>query len=48
LAFEGDRWPDLVRTGQALAVGIPAQQTLLPIPQAEIDVAPNMIQNPGY
>jgi starch-binding outer membrane protein, SusD/RagB family len=48
LAFEGDRWADLVRTGVAIALGVPAQQTLLPIPQAEIDVAPNITQNPGY
>jgi hypothetical protein len=48
LAFEGDRWPDMVRTGLALAQGIPAAQTLLPIPQAELDVAPNLVQNPGY
>lgn len=49
LAFEGDRWPDLVRTGRAAAVlGIPAFQTLYPIPQGEIDVAPNLTQNPGY
>jgi hypothetical protein len=48
LAFEGDRWPDLVRTGQATVIGIPVQQQLLPVPQAEIDVAPNMTQNPGY
>jgi hypothetical protein len=49
LAFEGDRWPDLVRTGQAVPVlGIPAAQALLPIPQAEMDVAPNLSQNPGY
>lgn len=49
LAFEGDRWPDLVRTGRAVPLlGIPAAQTLLPIPQAELDVAPNMTQNPGY
>lgn len=48
LAFEGDRWPDLVRTGAALTLGVPAQQTLLPIPQSEIDVAPNVAQNPGY
>jgi len=48
LAFEGDRWPDLVRTGQATAIGIPVQQQLLPVPQAEIDIAPNMTQNPGY
>jgi starch-binding outer membrane protein, SusD/RagB family len=48
LAFEGDRWPDLVRTGQAVAVGVPPEQTLLPIPQSEIDVAPSLTQNPGY
>jgi hypothetical protein len=49
LAFEGDRWPDLVRTGRAAAVvGIPEFQTLFPIPQSERDVAPGISQNPGY
>jgi hypothetical protein len=49
LAFEGDRFPDLVRTGQAQTVlGIPAFRELFPIPQSEIDVAPNITQNPGY
>ncbi|HET9776172.1 MAG TPA: RagB/SusD family nutrient uptake outer membrane protein [Gemmatimonadaceae bacterium] len=48
LAFEGDRWPDMVRTGEAIALGVDPIQTLLPIPQSEIDVAPNMTQNPGY
>jgi starch-binding outer membrane protein, SusD/RagB family len=49
LAFEGDRWPDLVRTGQAEGVmGIPATKTLYPIPQAELDVAPRLTQNPSY
>ena len=49
LAFEGDRWPDLVRTGRAVEVlGIPEFQTLYPIPQTEIDVAPGITQNPGY
>ena len=48
LAFEGDRWPDLVRTGGAVGLGVPAFQTLLPIPQGEIDTAPNLTQNPGY
>jgi hypothetical protein len=49
LAFEGDRWPDLVRTGRAVPVlGIPAFQALFPIPQAERDVAPGLTQNPGY
>jgi len=47
LAFEGDRWPDFVRLG-VLPVGFPAGQELLPIPQAELDVSPNIQQNPGY
>jgi starch-binding outer membrane protein, SusD/RagB family len=48
LAFEGDRWPDLVRTGTATTLGVPATQQLLPIPQSEIDVARQLTQNPGY
>lgn len=46
---EGDRFPDLVRIGQAQAVlNIQAFQEIFPIPQAEIQVAPNVVQNPGY
>lgn len=49
LAFEGDRWPDLVRTGRAPEVlGISPNMTLYPVPQRERDVAPNLTQNPGY
>jgi starch-binding outer membrane protein, SusD/RagB family len=50
LAFEGDRWHDLVRTGAAVPLmAIPAFQTLLPIPQGEIDTTqPALTQNPGY
>lgn len=49
LSFEGDRWPDLVRTGQAVTgMGLTANQTLFPIPQREIDTAPGITQNPGY
>jgi starch-binding outer membrane protein, SusD/RagB family len=49
LAFEGDRWPDLVRTGEAITLlGLTQQQTLLPIPQNDIDTAPGITQNPGY
>jgi len=49
LAFEGDRWPDLVRLGTAVSVlGIDPTQTLYPIPEAEILHAPTLIQNPGY
>lgn len=52
LAMEGDRWPDLVRTGQAVSVlGLPPEreyQTLYPVPAREITVAPGLTQNPGY
>ena len=49
LAFEGDRWPDLVRRGVAASVlGIPDFQALYPIPQAEIDIVSGLTQNPGY
>lgn len=48
-AEEGDRFPDLVRTGRAITVlGIPAFRAVWPIPAAEIDVAPQILQNPGY
>jgi hypothetical protein len=52
LAMEGDRWPDLVRTGRVGAVlGLAADelyQALYPIPQSERVVARGMTQNPGY
>lgn len=49
LAFEGDRFSDLVRQGRAVDVlGIPQFRTLWPIPQSERDVAPNLTQNDGY
>lgn len=51
LAFEGFRWPDLVRTNRAVSVlGLDgrAHQVFYPIPQGELDVAPNITQNPGY
>jgi hypothetical protein len=52
LALEGDRWPDLVRTGQAVTVlGLTPEEEhtlLFPIPQNETDVSPNVDQNPGY
>jgi hypothetical protein len=52
LAFEGDRWPDLVRSNRAVSVmgllGREGQQ-LYPIPQSERDVTtPPLEQNPGY
>jgi hypothetical protein len=58
LAFEGKRWFDLVRRGwtyfsAALAndpTATDVQQTDMrwPIPQAQIDVNPKLMQNPGY
>jgi starch-binding outer membrane protein, SusD/RagB family len=51
LCFEGDRWPDLVRNGLAVStLGLVGRefQTRYPIPLNEIDVAPGLVQNPGY
>lgn len=51
LAFEGERWFDLVRTGRAssvLGAAFSDYEALLPIPQSELDVSPNLVQNPGY
>ena len=52
LAIEGDRWPDLVRTGRAMTVlGLPANrsfQLLYPIPSRELIVSSGLTQNPGY
>ncbi|HWC74239.1 MAG TPA: RagB/SusD family nutrient uptake outer membrane protein [Gemmatimonadales bacterium] len=50
LAMEGDRWPDLVRTGrvQNFLPGVAAFQTRYPVPLNELDVAPGLVQNPGY
>lgn len=49
LAFEGHRWHDLVRLGLAESVlDIVTTQTRYPIPQNEVDVAPGLVQNPGY
>lgn len=49
LAFEGDRWPDLVRLGLAASVlGIDPTQTLYPIPENDILLSPTLTQNPGY
>jgi tetratricopeptide (TPR) repeat protein len=52
LALEGDRWPDLIRTGRAMTVlGLPANrsfQLLYPIPSRELIVSSGLTQNPGY
>ncbi len=55
LAFEHDRWFDLVRTGQAASVmqrlGLPfitGQHELFPIPEEQLIETPDMGQNPGW
>ncbi len=51
LAFEGEYWFDLVRTGRAaahLGTRWAPHKALWPIPQGEMDTAPNLVQNPGY
>ncbi|MEI6059120.1 MAG: RagB/SusD family nutrient uptake outer membrane protein [Bacteroidota bacterium] len=48
-AFEGHRWPDLVRTKRASAIlGIDEKFTLFPIPLSEMQTNKLMEQNPGY
>ena len=55
LAFEHDRWFDLVRTGQARAmmaadgkVFVTGKHELFPIPNAQLIQTPSMTQNPGW
>lgn len=57
---EGHRWFDLVRTGRAKTVlntyfanrglnfTVEDFELIMPIPQREIDIDPNLEQNPGY
>ena len=58
LAFEGQRWFDLIRVNNGQygltflrSIGktnVTDKNLLLPIPQMEIDANPNLVQNPGY
>lgn len=58
LAFEGQRWFDLIRVNngeyglnflRSIGKNNAAQKHLLfPIPQIELDRNPNLVQNPGY
>ena len=59
LAFEGNRMLDLARRGRdvvrvdciltsACTVTYPDARFALPIPQVELDINPNMVQNTGY
>jgi len=50
MMFESEVWFDLCRTGLAadiLGVSTP-QKYLFPIPQLELDLNQNLVQNPGY
>jgi starch-binding outer membrane protein, SusD/RagB family len=49
LAMEGHRWFDLRRTGRSQSVlDYEPFRDLFPIPQQELDVNPELEQNPGY
>jgi len=56
LAFEGHRWYDLVRTKRLVSamkaqnptIVVSEKNYLLPIPQTERDVNPNLTQNPEF
>lgn len=55
LAFEHDRWFDLLRTGQAAEVMqahgknfVEGKHELFPIPEEQLRKTPDMRQNPGY
>ncbi len=58
LSGEGHRWEDLARWGDlgpqlasrdaGFANFVPGKSEFLPIPQFELDVNPNLKQNPGY
>lgn len=57
---EGQRWFDLTRTGRTIEVlnayfedigsnfSVTQEELLMPLPQRELDIDPNLEQNPGY
>ena len=53
-AFEGHRWFDLIRSGRIIEImtlhgkQINTHNVLFPIPAAEIEINPELDQNPGY
>ncbi len=53
-AFEGQRWFDLLRSGKAMETmllhgkNIAIHNLLFPIPAGELEINPNLEQNPGY
>lgn len=51
--FEGQRWSDVIRKGKGVELFgnlgfVAGKNELLPIPKQEMDVNPNMVQNPGW
>nr|MBI1232319.1 RagB/SusD family nutrient uptake outer membrane protein [Cytophagales bacterium] len=50
MMFEFETWFDFTRTGLASTIlGVPStQKYLFPIPQLELDLNRNLLQNPGY
>lgn len=49
LAFEGHAFRDTKRTRKNIGdIPYNADRLVLPVPQREIDINPNLIQNPGY
>ncbi|HSI78346.1 MAG TPA: RagB/SusD family nutrient uptake outer membrane protein [Lunatimonas sp.] len=50
MMFESETWFDLTRTGLAADIldVSTAQKYLFPIPQLELDLNQNLVQNPGY
>lgn len=53
LAYEGDRWFDLVRRGANIVkdngtLNFTDIRILAPIPQAQLDINPSLEKNPGY
>ncbi|MEO1256152.1 MAG: RagB/SusD family nutrient uptake outer membrane protein, partial [Bacteroidota bacterium] len=53
-AFEGHRWYDLLRSGRTIEImsfhGKNPQEhhLLFPLPAGELEINPNLVQNPGY
>lgn len=53
-AFEGHRWFDLLRSNRAIEIlqlhgkNLDIHNLLFPIPSGEIQINPNLVQNPGY
>lgn len=53
-AFEGHRWFDLIRSNRAIEIlqihgkNLDIHNLLFPLPSGEMQINPNLVQNPGY